>query len=96
MEIERIDGEGARVFVGRALREVRTARGLSQPTFYEAGGRDRASGSRWEAGINTPDLDILDGLMDTHGFKLQIRFVSKDAPAPKKAKRAVKAPKSEV
>ncbi len=57
--------------IGRFLRELRTARGLTQEQLAQVVGVSNRSVSRWETGVNLPDLDILIELADYYEVDLR-------------------------
>ena len=57
--------------IGKFLQELRKEKGLTQEQLAEQVGVARRTVSRWETGINMPDLDILIELSDFYGVELR-------------------------
>ena len=57
--------------IGRFLRTLRTEQGLTQAQLAERLGVTNRSVSRWENGVNLPDLDLLMELSDCFGVTIE-------------------------
>jgi hypothetical protein len=67
MRLEPLEGEPLKVFLGRALREIRGSR--TRSAFY--GSAQRAAGLKKEGGA-IGDLDTLRDLLKSHGVRLVV------------------------
>jgi SOS-response transcriptional repressor LexA len=60
--------------LGQVIKQLRTAKGLTQTQLGEAIGVDRGNVSRYESGANAPDFDRLQVLADTLGMAVSDMF----------------------
>lgn len=57
--------------IGCFLKELRKEKNMTQEQFAEIMGVSNRSVSRWETGMNLPDLDLLIQIADYHGVELR-------------------------
>jgi HTH-type transcriptional regulator/antitoxin HipB len=77
--------------VGRMVRELREARGLSQRELAERMGTTQSVVGRLEAGGSRPTIVTLERVADALGLRLEVRFQDmRSAPKPRAKRQARK------
>lgn len=60
--------------IGSFIRELRKEKGITQEQLAEALNTSRRTVSRWETGVNMPDLDVLPQLAEFFGVDIRELF----------------------